>query len=159
MVGGVEQSARLVSFELVEWRLIWKERRAETQHMNVHPLPSPIQTQATSLMALNCKCRRFDWFPPWSGIHSKKRTTCSGLMKTALNNAVLPILFNVFNTIVQHCWAWISPQSGVTMLNNIVDNIEQCGQHNIVQGCFHRPWTGCAFLRVYSSVWSVRLKT
>ena len=22
------------------------------------------------------------------------------------------------------CWAWISPQSGVTMLNNIVDNIE-----------------------------------
>ena len=51
--------------------------------------------------------------------------------------------------IVQHCWAWISPQSGVTMLNNIVDNIEQCGQHSIVQGCFYQPWTGCAFLRVY----------
>ena len=33
----------------------------------------------------------------------------------------------------------ISPQSGVTMLNNIVNNIEQCGQHNIVQGCFHQP--------------------
>ena len=82
-------------------------------------------------------------------VHSKKRTTCSGLMKTALNNVVLPTLFNVVNNIVQHCWAWISPQSGVTMLNNIVDNIEQCGQHNIVQGCFHQPWTGCAFLRVY----------
>ena len=26
------------------------------------------------------------------------------------------------------------------MLNNTVDNIEQCGQHNIVQGCFHQGW-------------------
>ena len=84
----------------------------------------------------------------WYGLHSKKHTTCSGLMKTALNNVVLPTLFNVVNNIVQHCWAWISPQSGATILNNIVDNIEQCGQHNIVQGCFHQPWTGCAFLRV-----------
>ena len=24
------------------------------------------------------------------------------------------------------------------MLNNIVENIEQCGQHNIVQGCLHQ---------------------
>ena len=60
--------------------------------------------------------------------HGKKRTTCSGLMKTALNNVVLPTLFNVVNNNVQHYWVWISPQSGVTMLNNIVDNIEQCGQ-------------------------------
>ena len=30
------------------------------------------------------------------------------------------------------CWAWTSLQSGVTMLNNIVDNLEQCGQQNIV---------------------------
>ena len=35
------------------------------------------------------------------------------------------------------------------MLNNIVDNIEQCGQHKIVQGCFHQPRTGCAFFAVY----------
>ena len=41
MVGGVEQSARLVSFELVEWRLIWKERRAETQHMECSPPSLP----------------------------------------------------------------------------------------------------------------------
>ena len=34
-------------------------------------------------------------------------------------------LFNVVNNIVQHWWAWISPQSGETMLNNIVDNIIQ----------------------------------
>ena len=33
------------------------------------------------------------------------------------------------NINVQHCWAWISLRSGVTiMLNNIVDNIEQYGQ-------------------------------
>ena len=54
--------------------------------------------------------------------------------------------------IVQGCqqhwtswWAWISLQSGVTMLNNIVDNLEQCGQQNIVQCCFHQARTGCSF--------------
>ena len=34
-------------------------------------------------------------------LHSKIRTTCSGLMETALNNVVLPTLFNVVNDIVQ----------------------------------------------------------
>ena len=34
-------------------------------------------------------------------IHNKKCTTCSGLMKTALNNVLLPTLFNVVNNIVQ----------------------------------------------------------
>ena len=34
-------------------------------------------------------------------VHSKKRTTCSGLMKTALNNVVLPILFKVVNNTEQ----------------------------------------------------------
>ena len=34
-------------------------------------------------------------------IHSKKRTTCSGLMKTALNNVVLPTLFKVVNNTEQ----------------------------------------------------------
>ena len=37
-------------------------------------------------------------------LHSEKRTTCLGLMKTALNNVVLPTLFNVVNNIVQHCY-------------------------------------------------------
>ena len=32
------------------------------------------------------------------------------------------------------------------MLNNIVDNLEQCGQQNIVQCCFHQARTGCSFL-------------
>ena len=34
-------------------------------------------------------------------VHSKKRTTCSGLMKTALNNVVLPTLFKVVNNTEQ----------------------------------------------------------
>ena len=87
--------------------------------------------------------------PHW--IHSQNRTTCSGLLKTTLNNVLLPTLFNVVNNIVQHCWAWISLRSGVIMLNNIVDNIEQCEQQNIVQRCFQQPWTGCAILAVCTS--------
>ena len=34
-------------------------------------------------------------------LHSKKRTTWSGLMKTALNNVVLPTLFKVVNNTEQ----------------------------------------------------------
>ena len=34
-------------------------------------------------------------------VHSKKRTTCSGLMKTALNNVVLPTLFKIVNNTEQ----------------------------------------------------------
>ena len=33
-------------------------------------------------------------------VHSQKRTTCSGLMKTGLNNILLPTLFNVVNNTV-----------------------------------------------------------
>ena len=73
-------------------------------------------------------------------------------MKTALNNVVLPTLFNVVNNIVQHSYTWLRANSGSTMLNNIVDNTEQCGQHNIVQGCFHQPWTSCAFFAVYDKI-------
>jgi hypothetical protein len=47
-----------------------------------------------------------------------KIITCSRLLKTGCNNVVLPTLFIVVNNIVQHCWTWISPQSGVTMLLN-----------------------------------------
>ena len=41
------------------------------------------------------------------------------------------------------------------MLNNIVDNLEQCGQQNIVHCCFHQARTGCAFFAVSCSVNSV----
>ena len=38
------------------------------------------------------------------------------------------------------------------MLNNIVDNFEQCGQQNIAQCCFHHARTGCSFFAVYFSI-------
>ena len=63
------------------------------------------------------------------------------LLKTGLNNVVLPILLIVVNSIEQVVEPKSSLQSGVTMLNNIVDNIEQCGQHNIVHSCFQQPVT------------------
>ena len=63
------------------------------------------------------------------------------LLKTGLNNVVLPILLIVVNNIEQVVEPESSPQSGVTMLNNIVDIIEQCGQHNIVPSCLQQPVT------------------
>ena len=39
--------------------------------------------------------------PAANNVHSKKRTTCSGLMKTALNNVLLPTLFKVVNNTEQ----------------------------------------------------------
>ena len=48
-------------------------------------------------------------------------------MKTALSNILLPTLFNVVNNTKQV----VEPElgaTGVTMLNNIVDNLEQCRQ-------------------------------
>ena len=63
------------------------------------------------------------------------------LLKTGLNNVVLPIFLIVVNNIEQVVEPESSPQSGVTVLNNIVDIIEQCGQHNIVQSCFQQPVT------------------
>ena len=42
----------------------------------------------------------------------------------------------------------VEPELGVTMLKNIVDNCEQCGQQNIVQSCSYQPSTGCSFFAV-----------
>ena len=51
---------------------------------------------------------------------------------------MLPALFNVVNNTEQVVEPEFSLQLGVTMLNNIVDNIEQYEQHNIVQSCFQQ---------------------
>ena len=40
---------------------------------------------------------------------------------------------NILNNIVE-------PKSGVAMLNNIVDNIQQCWQQNIVQSCLQKDY-------------------
>ncbi len=84
----------------------------------------------------------------------QKIITCSRLLKTGCNNVVLPILFIVVNNIVQHCYTWLRADSGSTMPNNIVDNYEQCGQHNIVASCYCRCWRGardCYGQRPYST--------
>ena len=49
-------------------------------------------------------------------------------------NGVLSTFFNTEQVVEPES----SLQSGVTMLNNIVHNIEQYGQHNIVQSCFQQ---------------------
>ena len=42
----------------------------------------------------------------------------------------------------------VTPDSGSTILFNIVDNCEQCGQQNIVQSCYT---AGTEFRRVHTS--------
>ena len=64
---------------------------------------------------------------------------------------MLPILSIFVNNIEQVVEPECSPQSGVTMLNNIFDNIKQCGQHNIVQSCFQQP-VATQFLAVYGMI-------
>ncbi len=83
--------------------------------------------------------------PLWPRLHCLKIITCWRLLKTGCNNVVLPTLFIVVDNIVQHCYTWLQADSGSTMLNNIVDNYEQCGQHNIVAFCFQQPWTSDNF--------------
>ena len=58
-------------------------------------------------------------------------------------------LFDAVNNIL---FSIIEPELArirVTMLNDIVDNIQQCGQQNITQCCFHQLLKGSAFLCVY----------
>ena len=60
------------------------------------------------------------------------------VVENRIEQCLLPTFFNVVNNIDQVVEPESNPQSGVTMLNNIVDNIEQCGQHNIAQSCFQQ---------------------
>ena len=57
---------------------------------------------------------------------------------------VVHTLSTILNNIVE-------PESGVTILFNIVDNCEQCWQQNIVQSCFHQH---CNNLSVFTCVTS-----
>ena len=80
-------------------------------------------------------------------LHSKKLRSFSRLTKTALNN-VVPPMFSAVNSIAQH----ITPLCGLLEAQQycsaIVNNIEQSGQPNIFQCCFHQPRTGCSFFAV-----------
>ena len=42
----------------------------------------------------------------------------------------------------------VTPDSGSTMLFNIVNSPEQCGQQNTVQYCFRQLGTSCSFFAV-----------
>ena len=44
----------------------------------------------------------------------------------------------------------VKPESGVTILFNTVNSLEQCGQQNVVQYCFHQLGTSCSFFAVYN---------
>ena len=55
------------------------------------------------------------------------------LFMTGLKNVVLCTLFILLNIIEQYYWAWVNPQSGVTSLNNIVDNSQQCGSTTLLK--------------------------
>ena len=69
-------------------------------YVYVPHIPTNMETMGTAISdGFCCNNLKIDQTDP---THSKKRTTCSGLMKTALNNVVLPTLFNVVNNIVQH---------------------------------------------------------
>ena len=59
-------------------------------------------------------------------LHGKNHQPVAMLMRTGLNNIVLTTLFKVVNN-VEH----LSILLKVTMLFNVVDNLRQCGQHNI----------------------------
>jgi hypothetical protein len=65
------------------------------------------------------------------------------LLKTGLNNVLLPTLFTVVNNI-----EIVTPDSGSTILFNIVDKCEQRGQQNIVQVCFQQHCYRLAFFAV-----------
>ena len=71
-------------------------------------------------------------------IHSKKRTTCSGLMKTALNNLLLPTLFKVVNNIVQHCYTRLQANSGSSTCSVLLTTLNNVGSTTLFKPVFIR---------------------
>ena len=79
--------------------------------------------------------------------------------KGVLNSVLLPTLFLVVNNIVQHCYTLTSNSSGSTLLFNVVNNRQQCGQHrsttlyrNNINIVFVNITASCSFLAMYSSM-------
>ena len=85
-------------------------------------------------------------------IHSKKRTTCSGLMKTALNNVLLPTLFKVVNNIVQHCYTWLQASSGSSTCSVLLTTLNNVGSTTLFNAVFIRPEQVVRFLLCMSIV-------
>ena len=70
---------------------------------------------------------------------------------------MLSILFNVVNSIIKHCYTQLQAGFRLNNLFSVVDNIEQCRQHNIVQACPQQRST-TQFLRVYKQCCKLILK-
>ena len=95
-------------------------------------------------------------------IHSKKRTTCSGLMKTALNNVLLPTLFKVVNNIVQHCYTWLQANSGSSTCSVLLTTLNNVGSKTLFNAVFIRPeqvvrFLLCMFMCALISIWNYTL--
>ena len=79
-------------------------------------------------------------------VHSKKRTTCSGLMKTALNNVLLPTLFKAVNNIVQHCYTCLQANSGSSTCSVLLTTLKNVGSTTLFNPVFTRPEQVVRFL-------------
>ena len=79
-------------------------------------------------------------------INSKKRTTCSSLMKTALNNVVLPTLLKVVNNTVQHCCTCLQASSGSTTCSVLLTTLNNVGSKTLLNAVFIRPEQVVRFL-------------
>ena len=157
---------------------------AQTFSPGVSPwhMPSTCQTLAHAHQTLKCGqetlecpiCIYLICVMVYTAKNEPEWTTCSKLMKTVLNNILLPTLFYTakneqlvagwwkqYWTIFccPHCFrlltvlnSLVTPDSGLTMLFNIVNSLEQCGQQNIVQYCFHQLVTSCSFSLIFCCV-------
>ena len=79
--------------------------------------------------------------PPLNDVANQYSLHGEKLRVVETRNVVLPTLFNVVNNVVQHCYTRLQARFRLNNFLSIVDNIEQCGQHNIVQSCFQQPST------------------
>ena len=71
-------------------------------------------------------------------LHSQKRTTCSGLMKTALNSVLLPTLSKLTS---------LGTTSLAISCNNVEQYFDRAAKHSPM--LFHQAGTDCPFFAVY----------
>ena len=60
-------------------------------------------TRAENQRGINCTDRSRNLVGWYAVSHRHSKKTCSGLMKTGLNNVLMPTLYNVVNSIEQSC--------------------------------------------------------
>ena len=78
------------------------------------------------------------------------------LFRVEINRAKQCFAAHVVQCCQQYYSVLLHLSAGWSKLNNVVqfmDNIEQRGQQNIVQFCFHQPWAGWSFFALYVQAW------